>query len=307
MSLETTGIGVPWSEDIGRRIHTDHAGANPAESLDWSGLVCPNTRAWTGWLGSIGYAFSAGESTAVNAIAGAAAWGFDADQIERWLAGGLLLDGPAAAILHARGFGEWIGFDSCRFITQADALYSVEECTDAGFGTRLGAQMGVNLGGYSERMLQAEMSERAHNISRLLTPTQELAGHGAILFGNALGGRVAIVPWTATGRVVMTPQRAAQLHGILQFLAGENPLGRVHDGVWVFPQFLTDGAVHRAVIWNASPDEIGKIEIEFPGGFPAPHHAIHIDAKGRRHECTMDGKTISLREPMHQWELVVLM
>jgi hypothetical protein len=299
LTLRPVGVGMPWSEDMGRRVHADSTG-----KPHWFSLVCPH-RGWAGWLGGSGIAFTMRPMT-VNTLGGAGAWAFTDEEIRRWLTGGLLLDGPAAAILLERGFGELIGLRNGRFITQQDRLYAVEHALDPAFGPRAGAEMNVNTGSYAARLFQGDPLPGARFASDLRGPTNDVVGHGLTLFDNALGGRVAVAPWDANASPALNPQRAAQLAGILRYLDPDNTAGCVEGGAWLVPQFLTDGNAWHAVVWNASPDTLDAFTLFPPAGMPAPREAVHVTARGERLPAQVDGHTVKLAQPLYEWEFVVL-
>ena len=300
MTMQSVGVGVPWSQDMGRLIHLNNDGDS------WFKLQCA-ARGWSYWLGAAGIAFSARPQTAVNALAGSMVWSFDDATLKQWLAAGLLLDGDAAAILVERGFGKWIGVKSARFVTQDEVLYSMEECREPMFTARIGAQISVNDKNHTRRMLQAELMNGATVVSDLRNPLQEVVGHGAFIFQNELGGRVAVMPWNASVDTVplMDIHRATQLKRIVAWLAAENKLGWVDGGAWLVPQFLRDSAKWRGVVWNASSDEINTFHIQRPSGMPPIREAWHITPAGKRLAASVDGDTIHLSQPMHEWEFVV--
>jgi hypothetical protein len=299
MSLQPMGIGVPWSQEMGRRKHTDGSG-------NWQSLVC-STRGWGRWLMGAGLACTARPAPAVNAIAGPVAWSCTDEQLHAWLAQGLLLDGGAAHILLQRGFGPHIGVRDGRMITQADACYSVEECRDPAFSLRTGAGISVNAGPYAATIFQGDLLPGVRLASMLCNPTHEDVGHGLTLFENALGGRVAIVPWQPHDFVVaMTIQRAVQLRNTLRYLAGNSTLGAAEGGPWLTPQFLTDGTIWRGAVWNTSPDAIRAITLTLPEGMPVPTAAVHVDGEGQRHAAQLRDGQLQLDRPLHQWEFVVL-
>ena len=300
MTLRSAGVGVPWSQDMGRLIHTE-------KGASWYELQCPS-RGWAWWLGGAGIAFSAREQPAVNALAGPIAWAFDDATLERWLASGLLLDGGAAAILIQRGFGPLIGAASARWITQQDALYSMEECRDPAFALRPGAQISVNSWPHTQRMFQGDLLPGVTLISDLRSPQQAVVGHGAYLFRNELGGRVGVVPWDASqeGQVMMDIRRAVQLQGMVRWLASGQETGRVEGGPWLVPQFLQDEERWRGAVWNVSPDELDRFRVHRPAGMPAIARAWHLTPDGARHPAIVEGDAIHLSQPMHQWEVVAL-
>jgi hypothetical protein len=300
MTMRSVGVGVPWSQDMGRTIRTERG-----ES--WFELHCPS-RGWAYWLGAAGVAFSARAQEGVNALSGSLAWAFDDATLKRWLASGLLLDGPAAAILVERGLDEWIGVRSCRWITQDDALYSMEECRDPAFGQRAGGQISVNSRRHTRRLLQVEPLDGVRFISNLRGPTQQIVGHGAFTFENALGGRVAVAPWDASTDTtpMMDIHRATQLRRITAWLAGSQPTGWVEGGPWLVPQFLRTGDTWRGAIWNASPDEVGTLHVHRPAGTLPLTAAWCLTPAGERLAAQVDGDTIRLAQPMHEWEVVVV-
>ena len=299
MSLRTVGVGIPWSPDMGRRIRTDHRG-------DWQALECPS-RGWAAWLGAAGHAFAMRPSNAVNALAGPIVWSFRDEQLIDWLSHGMLLDGPAAAILVERGLGALIGVTEARFVSQWDVLYTFEQMIDERFAIRPGARVTVNRGPHCRRLLQCDLLDGTHVASDVRSPHQEVVGHGLVLFANELGGRIAIVPWAADEYVTMDVHRQAQLTGILEHLDPTYTHGSVSGGPWLVPQFLCDDERWRSVIWNASPDEIEQFTVDRPAEMPAPTQAIAIHTSGDKEDAAIDGNLIRLRSPLGQWEFVILL
>ena len=298
MTLRSYGIGVPFNEDMGRTARTVSGGR-------WQSLVCPS-RGWAYWLGAIGRAFMTAPSDHVNALAGQMTWAHTDEEIGRWLSRGVLLDGEAAAILVDRGFGDLIGVKSYRFVPQADVLYSVEHCTDPAFALREGAQISVNVGRYAARLLQAELASGVRQISDLRGPRQNVVGHGMFLYRNREGGRIAVAPWSANADVPMCIQRAAQLRRVIDSLSDHAGLGGAEGWPWLIPQFLTNDDIWRGVVWNVSPDAPMQITVNAPAVMPPIRTADHIDGRGRRIPATVDGSRIGFREPLHQWEFVIL-
>lgn len=298
MTLRSSGVGVPWSEDMGRAART-------TKGESWFELQTPN-RGWAYWLGAAGMAFAAREQEAVNALSGPLAWSFDEDTLRRWLKGGLLLDGGAAQVLVERGLGELIGVKGCRMVLQDEVLYSMESCTDAGFALRAGAQISLNAKPHSHRLFQADLVSVAEGISELLDPLQRPVGHGAFTFTNVLGGKVAVVPWDASaGEPVMDIHRATQLRRLVGWLAGGQETGAVEGGAWLVAQFLRDGEIWRGAAWNAGPDEVRQITIHRPQGMPPVRAAWRLTWRGERAPAAVEGDVIRLDMPLHQWDLVV--
>jgi hypothetical protein len=301
-TLRTTGIGLPSSEDAGRRVRTD------APSDDWGRLVVPS-RSWAPWLGGCGWPCSAA-TQAVNALAGPMAWAFTDAELERLLAGGLLLDGVAAGILVARGFGAAIGARATRRIAQEDTAFSIEVCTDADFALRAGAQISLNYGGsHCATLLQADLDPRARTISEVRDARQTVLGHGQWLFENDRDGRVAVVPWSAHWSgwhtLPLSAQRVAQLTRTLTWLDRRSEIVRVSGAPWLVPQVWSDGAERRIAVWNASPDDVDELTVHAGSARPISR-ALHIDADGDASETTVRDGVVRPAAPLRQWELLVL-
>jgi hypothetical protein len=247
-TLRSVGVGLPWSQEMGRHVHTDRGS-------DWRALEVPH-RQWAPWLGALGQAFAMGTQAEVNALAGPVVWSFSDRELRDWLSRGVLLDPTAAEILLARGLGDLIGLRAGHWVTQRDILYAIERTTDPAFGLREGAQMSLNL---VPSLWQGEMLDGVRVVSELRDPQQRPVGHGLCLFENALGGRVMSVPWRASDpfyTTSLTVQRWAQMTKALDWLARGRSLGRVEGGAWLVPQFLNGSSVWRGGIWNASPDDL---------------------------------------------------
>jgi hypothetical protein len=295
MTLRSVGVGIPWSQDMGRRIHTDGSG-------DWRSLECPH-RQWASWLGALGQAFAMGAAPEVNALAGPVLWSFSDEELRDWLSRGVLMDATAAEILIARGLSELIGERAGRWVAQSEVLYSFERSTDPAFSLRVGASMSVNL---LPRVWQADLLPGARLASELRGPTHDVVGPGLHLFENPLGGRVAILPWAVQDRVTMTIQRWGQLTKTLDWLSRGRSLGRVEGGPWLVSQFLTDGKLWRGAIWNADADDISEFTLRLPADMPALTSATHITAGGELLPAEVDGPRVRVPRPLQQWELVVV-
>lgn len=299
MTMKSVGVGVPWNQDMGRTIHT-------TEGNSWYELQCAS-RGWAHWLGSAGIAFSARPQEKVNALAGQIVSSFEEETLKKWLSAGVLLDGEAAAIICERGPGKLIGVKSGKMVNQDEILYSIEECRDKDFSLRGGAQISVNDREHTRYLFQGELEEGAHAISDLRDPLQRIVGHGAFTFENELGGRVAVVPWNAKGKVpMMDVRRACQLKRIVQWLAHGTETGSVDGVAWLFPQFLKDEENWRGAVWNAGPDETTSFRIHLPEGMPLITEAWHLTPTGERRAAIIEGNTITLGRPLFQWEVVVV-
>ena len=293
--LQSSGVGVVWREGASRRIRT-------AGKMEWMDLNCP-TRPWAVALATMGFGYAMADQPRVNALSGSMAWALDDSEIESLLSRGLILDGLAAHILDQRGFGPRIGLTDTRRITQEEITYSVEEFTDADFALRPGSQASLNLG--IERLLQGKAAVGARIVSRVLDSTQNRVAHGSTLFENTLGGRVAVVPYDIGQQSFWTPHRVTHLRRVLDWLARGKESGHVEGGAWLIPQFLTDGRLFRAAVWNAGFDPVEKVELHPPGGWPKLGNGLLFGASGDVVEFPCGGAT-TLPRPLRQWELAVM-
>jgi hypothetical protein len=159
---------------------------------------------------------------------------------------------------------------------------------------------------YAEQLLQGRLVPGARAISVLRDPVQRDVGHGAVIFENALGGRVAIMPWNVSAGTNLCTQRQAQLAKTLRWLARGDSLGSVNGGAWLIPQFLTDGTHWRGVIWNASPDAVHTIHVRPPSAMGPIQEAVQCAADGSRLRVPVADNRIVLTKPLHQWEWLVL-
>ena len=300
-SLRTHGVSLPWSEDMGRNLHTKKGGA-------WSELVCPG-RGWAGWLGAAGVATSVHAEGAVVALAGPGVRSFSDAALKEWLARGVLLDGEAARILDERGFSAYTGLSDIRTITQQDVVYATECCTHPLFTRRPGAQLSVNsefFTAFGQHLIQGTLAPSTLEITELRGPRQERCGHGALAYANTLGGRVAIMPWNADTLPCMNTLRADQLARILAWLDPSLRHGRAEGGAWLVPLVLADAQRWRVVIWNAGGDAVEAITWHAPRDLGSPDEAWLIEASGKRWPVKTDAARLILPQPLHQWECVVL-
>jgi hypothetical protein len=78
---------------------------------------------------------------------------------------------------------------------------------------------------------------------------------------------------------MMDAYRAEQLRALVRWLARDAETGSVSGGAWLIPQILAPSPAGRgrgvretwrAVVWNASPDELDSFTLRRPAAMPAP-------------------------------------
>ncbi len=300
-ALRTQGIGLPWSEDMGRRLHTARGGS-------WEELVCPS-RGWAGWLGAAGLATSVQTDGNVIALGGPVVHALSDEQIGRWLRRGLLLDGYAARVLAERGFAAEIGLAHIHAITQNDRPYAVEVCVHPDYTFRPGALISVNsefFTPYGQHLIQGTPAPEATLVTELRGPQQERMGHGVIAFTNRHGGRVAIAPWNADTPPHMNHLRADQWARITTFLNRGSPCFRAEGGAWLVPVVFADAHQWRAVIWNGSSDDVATITWHGLSERMRMTEAFVLAANGVRRALQNPTVDLRLAEPLRAWECVIL-
>ena len=299
--LRTQGIRVPWSEDMGRRVHT-------TEGKSWEELVYPS-RGWAAWLGASGLATSVHADGEVTALAGQVIHAFDDDQIAAWLHRGILLDGEAASLLLERGFAKQIGINNISTITQADRPYAVETCIHPGFTSHPGACISVNsefFTPYGQKLIQGELLPGTFEITELRGPHQQRMGHGITGFINEWGGRVVITPWSANTAPHMNQLRAGQLAKICGFLNAGDVCIQVSGHPWLVPLAMVDDTQWRMAIWNGSADAVTTLTLLIPEDMRDIEQIFVLNAAGEQCAANIQGSEIRLSLPMHSWECVIL-
>jgi hypothetical protein len=303
-SMQSQGVGCPWSEDQTRRKH-----AKPGAASWMDSLFCA-THGWPAWLGGFGVPFQMRMSATVNALGGEMAWAFSEEEILRLLEHGLLLDGPAARILQERGFGRYIGLGDIHLVSQKDSLFTIEELTDPRFTSRVGALIDINDKPCTQQIIQGTPLPGAEVISALRDPKFARVGHGVVIYANELGGRIGICPWDINAPEANNGQRtryrSAQMQALVKYTNRGEPFGCVNGAPWLVSQFFSDGKRWRGVIWNAFPDAVREIQVDLPSGMKQVSLAVQLSAEGKRTPAEWSNHTIHLTDPLHQWECVVL-
>ena len=299
-TLQSHGIGVVWRQGSGRRVQL-------AQSADhWEALHCPSTE-WVDWLAALGLAYQCGDAEHVNALAGPMAWAFEDDELLALLKGGLLLDGEAAHILDARGLGEHIGLSATRIASRDDLFHSLEQFNAEPMAARVGTVASVNMLPPMARVLQGRVHADALEASTLLNPYGERVGHGTVLFENALGGRVASVPYLITGQMDLNRPRVIHLRKVVDYLARGRATGAVRTEQRLVVQFLRDDDTCRSVVWNAGADPCTAFHVIAPQGWAPFGEAFHLTDTADVFPIEHDAGRFSLDEPLRQWERIVIL
>ena len=260
-AMETHGVGVPWRPDAAKRLRTDRS--DSMSELQISPL--PPARL----LGSFGVSFQMRPGK-VNAVWGPLAWIFDEHEIERFLRGGLWLDGDAADILIQRGFGSLIGVHEITWLEREESNYSIERITSS--DARVPVGLCLNTNAFRLAALLRPDSDAQIWTTWLNARGQEL-GPCLSVYTNRLGGRVAVSGYNLAreeGALVKNFHRQTIVQTLIARLSSGNSPVMVTGGPHLMPLDLIREATpphppyRRIVLWNLSHDPARPI-VQVPG------------------------------------------
>jgi hypothetical protein len=216
---------------------------------------------------------------------------------------GLLIDGPAAAILAERGFASLIGVKDIQPTRSIDEIgpvpFAAEEVFHPEFGGADRKYLTLTLPGLDKRpsMNRLTVADSALVASRVVDP--DATRHHVCSYGfeNKLGGRVFVLAYdlaSAYGVAFNHPHRADQLHAAVRWLSRDRSSIQVRgDGVYplAFRKDIADATLLG--FFNLSLDpwtlihfsisdsrRIGRISTLTPDGSWMDNHGIAIDRDG---------------------------
>ncbi|GAA1267975.1 hypothetical protein GCM10009665_65860 [Kitasatospora nipponensis] len=237
----THGVGLPMPQHAAAQVRT-RAGGDLAELTVDAGATAD-------FLLRYGVPVTAGEAP-VQALFGQAAWALGDFEVERMLAGGLLLDGVAAEALFRRGFGRLIGLSGCELVdreaTGPVGPYALEHVADPE------AYLSVN---GQPALARLTPVPEARIWSNVLTPDQQTWGPGRFVFRNARGGRVAVLAATAPELLPYDDDGQRLLHAMVRHLEAEHPtLPLVSGGPHLIPHLSRTEHGWQLAVANGSAD-----------------------------------------------------
>ncbi|MFF3209045.1 hypothetical protein ACFYYB_00150 [Streptomyces sp. NPDC002886] len=245
----TLGVGLPFAQDAAAHVRA-HGGDLTELAVD------PGPAAE--FLLRYGVPVTA-EPAPVRALFGPSAWAFDDPAVRAMLAGGLLLDGTAAVILHRRGFGPLIGLTGAEPVdreapaaTGGPGPYATERLCAAAGEDLAGLLLSVNTQPALARLREAPGAQRW---SEVRTPDGRAWGAGRTAFTNALGGRVAVLAATEPHTLPADDHAQLLLHRTVRFLEGEDArLPLVSGGPHLIPHLSHADGVTTLTVANGCQD-----------------------------------------------------
>ncbi|MEV7776002.1 hypothetical protein [Kitasatospora sp. NPDC086791] len=251
----TYGVALPVRQDAAAHVRTRRGGDLAELAVD------PGPAA--DFLLRYGVPVTA-EDAPVRVLFGQLAWAYDDTEIRRMLSGGLMLDGTAAHILRARGFGDLLGITVEDVVEREGACepgpYALERVLS---GDGAGAYLSVNVQPALARLRPAAGAE---TWTEILTSDHRAWGPGRCVFTNELGGRVGVLAATAVELLPYDDDGQRLLHAMLRYLEGDTPtLPLVTGGPHLIPHLTRTEDGWRLAVANGSADP-ARPRVHLPGG-----------------------------------------
>lgn len=238
--VETLGVGIPWYDDAAEHVHARG---------DLDSLAVDPTRAARYLLGN-GVPVRAGRAPA-TAVFGQLARAIPDAELPDLLAGGLLLDGEAAAILAERGAD--LGVTVHGVVPREAAAYSVEVDAQGSGRTSVNQQ---------PALARLTAGPGAEVLSTIRTPEGAHWGDGTVLAATSGGGRVVVLAATAPEDLAGSDEHQARLHAAVAHLVPDLPL--VSGGPHLVPHAGIVGGRLRVAVANGSADP-ARPRVSVPG------------------------------------------
>ena len=256
------GVSLYFHEETCRHVHGAGDVGHP--------IFLYRQRPWDTSLPLLGMATRYGTGP-VTAFSGEQIACLDEEALDRVFSQGVLLDARAAEALIRMGAGHLIGAES----RLDDVGATLERIEDAEFGGLAGDVINLRWEGATR---QFDWKADARAVSVVLDYHGRSVGHGVVLYENALGGRVAVVPHdgqlapvTSLG-VAFPPlnspgflslPRQAQLKDVVDWLYRKPMPLFVPNAPNVFPLLVRQEQRLIAAILNLSPDPIEDLALHF--------------------------------------------
>jgi hypothetical protein len=245
-----------------------HQGVNH-RAADMNSLR-PAFDAWAKIFARVGVASTFETRGSVTAVSGDTIRAADAQEIQRILKGGLLLDGRAAMALQEMGYGKYLGIRvETRNFSDERRPIPIERVVDFKFGIKGSPVMGCGQMGFNwgECNIYAHKLVGARAISHYQNAYQERIAPAITLFENTLGGRVAVYPFDFDSGVADSVRfynhpRKRQVQAVLRWLNWGRPIIASPDrNLLAIEQCSVDGEELLAVI-NLSGDPLDEFDIK---------------------------------------------
>ena len=196
------------------------------------------------------------------------------DEIRDLLSGGVLMDGPSATLLAARGFGDLIGAD----VTPIEGRPRIVDeqirpeagCEARGRHTNAFYVFFAGSEGTAERFVRLVPHEGAEIWSDFHGPDGKVVMPSVVLSRNKLGGRVGIIAMSLNGNRssgLLNLRKQELVRNLLEKLSPKTiPVSVVGvPGIWLMALVSADGKEMLLMVDNLSGDEREGVRLAFSG------------------------------------------
>ena len=230
---EERGVGVVFRKDIADFMHLKVGQTTMDLSASGGG------DAWARILQGCGIAVKWNEDADVLCLSGQVLRACRHEEIERFLAGGVLLDGSAVEVLYELGFAGHLGCTFDGWSARHDLVVVAEELC-AGKGPRRQPRFSTLRNPSLNRVAALSLDPEAQILTWLVDNDRQRRAPGLHLFANRLGGRVAVYPFDISAGIgdgdgFVDWHRKAQLESVIRWLGRGKVDLFVEGGAWMIP------------------------------------------------------------------------
>ena len=199
------------------------------------------------------------------ALAGEAVWGLSDELLEKLLSEGtLLLDAPAAGIIHQRGFGKLIGVNEMQWYRHMDWPFSIEQALNTPSG-HVPERSGVNFVPEDWRLATFELNDCGEGKTEILDCYLKSLGIGTFLYRNASGGKGLVSPLSLpVHEMIYDWTKKRWLDRFLGQLYNSVPMPFLTDSAWVYITARQKADCRTIFLANGTYEIPESISIQLP-------------------------------------------
>ena len=253
------GIGIPLTPEGARKVHTS-AGEDMLELM-------VRGEGWVDPLRAFGMPACFTLDETITAVTGQALRCMTESELTGIFSRGVLLDASALQTLSELGRSDLAGAQVTGIINYRNRPLGAEELTDPDFA---GGPYRYTWGNLMINIAVMKASNNARPISRILDPDGNYLCHGILICENALGGRVASVPYFCQGtdlgpkgpeKPFYSPYRRQQFHALMRWLGRDSVPLIVHSEGWTLPHRADGNGRIGLAVMNVNNDTWNGVEM----------------------------------------------
>jgi hypothetical protein len=210
------------------------------------------------------------------------------DEIGSLLKGEVLIDGDAASLLVERGFGEQVGLKSCEPVGGTN----YEQFVNGDFAGRFLDGDEANV--YSDKY-RLGLMDRAIVVSRMFGPAASFSVPGMVLFENASGGRIGIIPLSGSHGDLYNDEfrnwkRQYVLKKMLEWI-NRDPLPLFVEGAANILPFRRDGESAVLIgVANLAADPLPQVVLQLAPPFEGKPVVEYLTPEGKPRPVEVEAK-----------------